>query len=300
MSTLLGNSFATSFLNDVKKCKKTLVIISPYVSQGAVNQLLQAVPSKVKCTLITVPPGRDYLFGSVEVEALKLLQKKKFDIRTLPNLHAKLYVLDGSTAYLGSANFTASGWFKDGNVEDMIRIMVSKKDMGHIRERYMTPSSPLDLEGGWVEELERQKKIVEEHQKLTEKVIKWEKELVKTPEVKVYYSKSYLPPQKYAYHFRFPITENAGKVAIKNKTDFLFKLGDDGGQILVPFSVMKKVLIEENLSASKVWGIHINFDNAEHPYLICHSAKKSGKIKLNKVHFTGNLEKVETRTLKRG
>jgi len=300
MSKLLGISFATSFLEDVKKCKKSLTIISPYVSQGAVSQLLKVVPSKVKCTLITIPPGRDYLFGSVEVEALSLLHKKKFDVRMLQDVHAKLYVLDGSTAYVGSANFTANGWFENGNIEDMFKISVSKKEMDHITLRYIAPSSPLDLKGEWVKELEQQKKIAEEHQRLMEKVNRWEKELLKAPEVKVYYSKSHLPPQKYAYHFRFPIAENAGKLAIKNKSDFLFKLGDDGGQIFVPFSVMKKVLIEGNLSASKVWGLHINFDKAEYPYLICHNAKKAGKIKLDKAHFTGNLEKVETRTFKNG
>lgn len=190
-------------------------------------------------------------------------------------------------------------WFENGNVEDMVKITVSKKEMDHITARYITPTSPLYLKGEWFKELEQQKKMAEEHQMLMDKVKKWEKGLVKVPEVKMYYSKSHLPPQKFAYHFRFPIAENAGKLAIKNKTNFLFKLGDDGGQIFVPFSVMEKVLIDENLSASKVWRLHINFDKTESPYLICHSAKKAGIIKLDKSHFIGNLEKVETHTLKK-
>ncbi|AIQ34720.1 hypothetical protein R50345_08900 [Paenibacillus sp. FSL R5-0345] len=72
--------------------------------------------------------------GSVDVAALELLSQHGFEIRWLPDLHAKIYFLDEKFAFVGSANLTKSGCQLDreGNVGDMIMVETSKIDRDHI------------------------------------------------------------------------------------------------------------------------------------------------------------------------
>ena len=71
----------------------------------------------------------DYLTGSVELAALKELERKGFRLFFLPKLHTKLYILDEITVYIGSANFTSNSWNENqkGNIEEMSKIKLTKK-----------------------------------------------------------------------------------------------------------------------------------------------------------------------------
>lgn len=304
MSQLLGSSFSNAFLKDLKQCEKSVTIISPYVTQGAVESLVKLIPPVRQCKLITLPPGEEYLFGSVEIDALKLLEKYNFQIYVLPNLHSKIYLLDDNRAYIGSANLTSKGWNEKnkGNVEDMVKVEIKKLELTHIQKLYITPSSLLDLNGKWVKHLDAGKKLLEEYKSIKQKIKNWDTTIKEEFEnntrsvgTRVYFSDYREQQHIYPHNFKFPITKNAGNLAIKEKLDFLFKLGGSSenpdARIFVPFSIMKKVLVKDHLGKDS-WTIHINFDKNGNPFLRSFNKKKiEEKYPLEKKNFSGKLKK---------
>jgi hypothetical protein len=301
MTKLLGDSFSVSFLKDLTTCKQSVTIISPYVTKGAVDSLIKVLPSNLECKLITIPPGEDYLFGSVEVNALRILKQSKFEICYLPNLHTKIYLIDQDRVYIGSANFTSKGWIlnNQGNVEDMVKIQITKSELTHMQKRYITPSVPLDLNGDWVKKLDEGKKLFGDYTKIRQKIKLWEKTLTGTTNtgsnIREYFSNYLIPQTDYPHNFKFPITKNAGKQAKKDKSDFLFKLGRSSAKpdakMFVPFSIIEKVLVGDYLGKDS-WMIHINFDKKGKPFLRSFNQKKQElRLPLDLKNFSGKLEK---------
>ena len=147
MTKFLGDSFSEALLKEIKGCKSSITIISPYITKGAVNQLIKILPKKRHCTVITQPPGMDYLTGAIEIDALIELKNNGFELFYLHHLHAKIYIIDKSIAYIGSANFTSNGWNGrgKGNVEESTKLKLTKSDLDYIQERYILTSSKLEI-----------------------------------------------------------------------------------------------------------------------------------------------------------
>jgi hypothetical protein len=90
LTKLLGDSLSTTFIKEVEKCKKSITIISPYITMDAVKQLIKKLPTNLNFKIVTQPPGIDYIIGSVEIDALQVLENKGFSLLYLHNLHAKI------------------------------------------------------------------------------------------------------------------------------------------------------------------------------------------------------------------
>ena len=58
---------------------------------------------------LTLTPGEEYITGATDLNAIMALQDFGFEVRMLPFLHAKIYIIDNKTLMLGSANFTNRG-----------------------------------------------------------------------------------------------------------------------------------------------------------------------------------------------
>ena len=86
-----------------------LLIISPFVSYDAVKILVPYLRDSLKCRLLTRWNEVDFWNGASDLEALDLLMHLKVDVKSLQNLHAKVYVFDCQKAILTSANFTVGG-----------------------------------------------------------------------------------------------------------------------------------------------------------------------------------------------
>ncbi|WP_187274549.1 phospholipase D family protein [Paenibacillus sp. N3.4] len=229
MSQLLGSNFKKSIIDQIKKCSRSITIISPYVTLPAVKELAKALPESVKrrC-LITSPPGVEYVTGSVDIEALEMLRQIGFEIRCLPDLHAKIYLLDEKNAYIGSANFTSNGWELSrspvkGNVEDMIMIETSKSDRDHIISRYIINSDALDLNGDWKIEVEKYKvQFLNQYQKLMNSMV-----INYSTQEFPMYSDYQKPPNGYKCYFRFSIAKTTGNKIKMEKKNIILKLGGE-------------------------------------------------------------------------
>ena len=165
-TVFLGRNAGEELLRDIRGAKKSVKIVSPYLSPGYVSELVKLHNRGVEVTLITtddggtaaldVPglyreePGQSrskallvalalfvlgvllavaghpfwgllLLASAVIVAKLRSSPGKRvpvFDLRVIPSpyrdgkgeylMHAKVYVIDDQTAYLGSINLTTS------------------------------------------------------------------------------------------------------------------------------------------------------------------------------------------------
>ena len=89
-------------------CKSRMLIASPYVNDAVVN-LAGLLPLEVAKTVVTKTDLRDFRVGTSNLDSLRTLAQKGAKIRSLHNLHAKVYVFDETTALVTSANATFGG-----------------------------------------------------------------------------------------------------------------------------------------------------------------------------------------------
>jgi hypothetical protein len=290
LSQLLGSKFKHEIVDQIKKTTKSILIISPYATLPAVKEVVKVMNKSVnKRILITVPPGVEYVNGSVDVEALELLHNNGFEIRYLRNLHAKIYLLDEKTAFVGSANFTKSGWEMDqnGNVEDTIRIDVSKSERDHINSRYTAASSPLDMNGAWKSDVEKIKAtFLKQYRKLMDSV-----EINFSSEHIVLFSGYRHPPKTCKHYFQFNLAKVTGDKLTKDKCDLVLELGGEKGSphatITVPFKKFGTYLTEKYLTGGgENWQFQLCIDHREAVYIKI----KGEQIKFQKRELKGVLK----------
>ena len=94
------------------ECRTRLLVASPYINDGFLRLLRDVRPS-VRRSLVTRTDLRDFALGSSNLNTLCTLSKGGVTIRALPDLHAKVYVLDNSWALVTSANATNAGLGKN-------------------------------------------------------------------------------------------------------------------------------------------------------------------------------------------
>ena len=91
-----------------KACNSRMLICSPYVNNGIIG-LTNHIPKNVSQALITKTDLRDFAVGASNLDTLCTLAHDGMVIRSLNNLHAKMYIFDETAALITSANATYSG-----------------------------------------------------------------------------------------------------------------------------------------------------------------------------------------------
>lgn len=108
-------TFYPTFLRDLKKCRKEVIIESPYMTTARTRQLLpifqKLVKRGVRVTVHTRYPGHhDQLLRIQAWMVTKELKQVGVKVRFFSNhLHRKLAVLDGAMLYEGSLNILSQG-----------------------------------------------------------------------------------------------------------------------------------------------------------------------------------------------
>ena len=95
----------------LKACRNSLIIGSPYVN-GGLGQLMSLVKKDLPRTLVTRTDLRDFAVGASNLATICSLSEEGVDVRTLSDIHAKVYVVDESMALVTSANATYSGLYR--------------------------------------------------------------------------------------------------------------------------------------------------------------------------------------------
>ena len=89
-----------------------MLVGSPYVN-NAILRLTDLVPTGVSRTLVTRTDIRDFAVGSSNLDTLCALAREGTRIRSLNNLHAKIYIFDDKSALVTSANATNAGMWRN-------------------------------------------------------------------------------------------------------------------------------------------------------------------------------------------
>lgn len=111
----------------IGKATESIVICSPYIGDAPCCKLTELIESKHRKTLsllvLTNLSCENMLSRATDVTGLIRLYETipNTTIRFLPNLHAKIYVVDNCAAVITSANFTQSGLSR--NIEYGIKLM---------------------------------------------------------------------------------------------------------------------------------------------------------------------------------
>ncbi|WP_077212424.1 phospholipase D-like domain-containing protein [Bacillus dakarensis] len=136
---LLTEDLIEVITKSAEKAQKSIFIVSPYIKEQTAHEIIKVMGNKnLDLKLVTLPPGEEYITGATDLEAILALQENGFDIKMLPYLHAKVYMFDDKTLFLGSANFTNKGLglAKDSNKEILIEKSVTKEEVHTIKSEF--------------------------------------------------------------------------------------------------------------------------------------------------------------------
>lgn len=111
---------------------ESLELISPCVHGGTIEEALGRSPARVK-RLITRYRPFDILAGTMDLSLLARL-RRKIDIRFLEDVHARLYLVDGHWAYVGSSLLTRSG--TDDSDADLGVAVTDPSDLTRIHTQF--------------------------------------------------------------------------------------------------------------------------------------------------------------------
>lgn len=105
-------------LDCVARSTESIWLSSPYLSAPIAEAINDRAPKGpgIERRLLTALTERSVRAGVLDVTALRLLRDAGWELRSIPNLHAKAVMADGREALIGSANLTIRG-LGGGNLE---------------------------------------------------------------------------------------------------------------------------------------------------------------------------------------
>ncbi|USD59488.1 NgoFVII family restriction endonuclease [Vibrio sp. SCSIO 43140] len=133
-------------------------IVSAYVTSPAIKWLNDNVQhSNVKIIGRFAP--RDFLSGASNVQAIEMAIQHGYEVFMLENLHAKVYELDRTTIFSGSANLTSKGFglCSTPNSEVAVELPCTPQNQAFI-DKFFRDSLVIDSDL-----IKRMNKILDEH-----------------------------------------------------------------------------------------------------------------------------------------
>jgi hypothetical protein len=89
--------------------QRSIIIAAPFVKVGALRALFDATSADVEITIYTRWRADEVARGVSDTEILTMVEARGGTVWLLDALHAKLFLVDGRHALVGSANVTAAG-----------------------------------------------------------------------------------------------------------------------------------------------------------------------------------------------
>ena len=114
--SFLDKNFGSTFFSLLDSTKKQIRIISPFVGYKtavALVNFIEETEDDIDCILITRFDREDFIKGVSSIAGLERLIKAGVKMYALQGLHTKLYIFDGESVIMGSANFTFNGFYKN-------------------------------------------------------------------------------------------------------------------------------------------------------------------------------------------
>ena len=116
---LFSEDFTKSLSDGIAASSSEVVICSAFIKEKAIRHMLECIPDNVVVTIISRGAKQDLILGASDLEVYKWCRHNGYRFGINTNLHAKLYLVDRSLIFLGSANLTHRGLSISGvgNVE---------------------------------------------------------------------------------------------------------------------------------------------------------------------------------------
>ncbi|OZQ73883.1 phospholipase D-like domain-containing protein [Paenibacillus odorifer] len=114
--SFLDKNFGSTFFSLLDSTKKQIRIISPFVGYKtalALVDFIEEAEEDIECVIITRFDREDFIKGVSSLAGLERLIKVGVNIFALQGLHTKLYIFDGESVIMGSANFTFNGFYRN-------------------------------------------------------------------------------------------------------------------------------------------------------------------------------------------
>ncbi|MDP1587737.1 MAG: phospholipase D-like domain-containing protein [Prosthecobacter sp.] len=92
----------------IASCRNEIIVASPFVGT-AFNLEIKSLPARVHRKLITRTELTTFASRASDLESLIQFSEEGGEVRSLPGLHAKVYLIDRTVALVTSANATFSG-----------------------------------------------------------------------------------------------------------------------------------------------------------------------------------------------
>jgi len=148
MGHLISNNELTKQLeNIIPNCLK-LNIISAFITKPATSWLENLIGNNsTTVTLVGRLSPQDFLSGASDINAIKECLLNKYTVKSLSNLHAKIYQLDEECIFTGSANLTGKGLalFDEGNLESCVKVAPTEFSKSFI-SKIIDSSTSIDLD----------------------------------------------------------------------------------------------------------------------------------------------------------
>ena len=109
-----GKSFYPVFSEDIRKAKREILIVSPFMRKSRVTQILrllsEAILNRAKVVVVT-RPAEDFSEKDQKsvIENIQRLESYGIEVRQRAGFHQKFTVIDGQTVWYGSVNFLSFG-----------------------------------------------------------------------------------------------------------------------------------------------------------------------------------------------
>lgn len=144
---LFSSDFTKELVSSIATASSELVICSAFVKDKALKALLKDISEDVSVTVVARWAKQDLTFGASDLGVYTWCQNNGYRFGVNSSLHAKLYLVDRSLIFLGSANLTHRGLSISGkgNVEIGTRIDPSATDIQKFK-------SFVDNEVVWVDD----------------------------------------------------------------------------------------------------------------------------------------------------
>lgn len=103
------DSYRSKLSTSLTDSKETVLLISAYITIEGMEWVLDKINENVNCKILTRWNCNDLISGASDIEVYQKLNERGYSLYILPDLHAKVTVVDYKELFLGSANVTNSG-----------------------------------------------------------------------------------------------------------------------------------------------------------------------------------------------
>lgn len=94
---------------EIAKGENEIRVFSPYLTSKVAERVAMAARDRGRCEIYTHFASEDFVSGASSIGTLRHLKESGFPLYELPGLHAKIVIVKGNFATIGSQNVTTNG-----------------------------------------------------------------------------------------------------------------------------------------------------------------------------------------------